>query len=187
MGVYGKQYGAIFDKIRCQYYVIGAVPLQLINFLPRQVQRARPHVLAPDCPRCGYHTVLITETKDGSWFYGCSRYRVAGCKGSVDYEKHLANIGVDGDISAIKALQRMSSDEVVKGHRKEPARTQLDKEHQQLIVDIARLGVDVLGSQNKFIGWIAGPKLTLKGKNPTEEMRTLEGCERVKALLLSMQ
>jgi hypothetical protein len=187
MLAYAKLHGVIFDKIRHQYFVIGGVPLELMNFLPRQAQQTRPRVLAPDCPRCGYHTVLITETKNGGWFYGCSRYRTTGCKGSVDYEKHLSSIGVDGDISAIRALQKMSNDEVVKLHEKGPASTQLDKEHQEAIVEIARLGIDVLGNQNKFISWIVGPKLTLQGKTPTEDMRTREGCERVKALLLSMQ
>jgi hypothetical protein len=183
---FAKRHGASFDKILRTWYVQGEVPLELTNFLPQE-PRVRAHVVAPVCPRCGCSTVLRTETKDGSWFYGCSGYRTTRCRGTVDYDNRLAAIGVDGDTSAIASLRRIAYEKSEKPSKHIPLKAQLDVSHQEAIAELAKLGVNVFGDQIKFMGWLVGPKRTFDGKTPTQEMQTLEGCERVKQLLLGLQ
>jgi hypothetical protein len=50
-------------------------------------RRAQASSSAPTCPKCGAPMSLITPRSNDTWepFWGCTMYRVAGCKGSVNH------------------------------------------------------------------------------------------------------
>ena len=185
MGPYAKKHGAIFDRVRARYFVIGEVPSELVNFLPRE-RREREHIQPPTC-RCGLHTRLITNTKNGSWFYGCSNY--PHCRQTVDYEKHLRNIGRSGDMSAVSALSKEPQPDRSKGEAlvSETVKGGYPIDYQSEMADLVRVGVEVLGSQTQLLKWLSGRKVSLDGQAPTELVRTVEGCRKVKSLLLELR
>jgi ssDNA-binding Zn-finger/Zn-ribbon topoisomerase 1 len=182
---YAKRHGAIFDRSRQRFYVLGDAPSELVNLLPRPEVK-RPHIVPPQCPKCGFHTVLIKNTKSGAWFFGCSRYRSHGCKGSVDYDKHLASLGIPNDTSALGSLRRISDPENESCDSAEQKRPGVSAEYREAFQEVVQLGIDTLGSQAQFMKWLIEPKVALKGRTPTEALKSLEGCADVKRLLLTL-
>lgn len=185
MGPYAKKHGATFDQVSARYFVIGEVPSELVNFLPRE-RREKAHIQPPTC-RCGLHTRLITNTKSGSWFYGCSNY--PHCRQTVDYEKHLRDIGSSGDMSAVSALSKEPEPKRSRGKAlvSETVKSGYPIEYQSEMADLVRVGVEVLGSQTQLLKWLSGPKVSLEGQAPTELMKTVEGCRKVKSVLLLLR
>ena len=44
----------------------------------------------PICPKCGSPMKLIKPRPHDSWkaFWGCSKYRITGCKGNMNYKSN---------------------------------------------------------------------------------------------------
>ena len=44
----------------------------------------------PICPKCGSPMKLVKPRPHDSWkaFWGCSKYRITGCKGSMNYKSN---------------------------------------------------------------------------------------------------
>jgi hypothetical protein len=184
---YAKHHGARFDGGKREFYVVGDVPAELFNFLPREAPKAKPHVVAPMCPICTFHMVLITNTKSGSWFYKCAQRFVRNCRGTVDYERHLKSVGQATDGSAFSAFASSQENGTAVVKAKSVPKASLTMTHKIAVAEIAQLGVEILGSSASFKSWLESPKTALGKRSPLEEMRTLEGCEKVNALLRAME
>lgn len=183
---YAKRHGAYFDKEQRRFYVLGEVPSDLCNLLPKEEVK-RPYIVPPSCPKCGFHTELIKNTKSGAWFYGCSRYRSHGCKGSVDYDKHLIAHGEATETTAFSSLKKVRDPEITKRVASGRSRLGVSVKYQEAFADVVKLGVDILGSPAQFKKWLTERKVGLGGRTPTDVMKTLQGCGDVKKILLSMR
>lgn len=51
-------------------------------------QKLKQHESKPVCPKCGFSMRLISPRTGDHWssFWGCTQYKVTGCKGSAKYE-----------------------------------------------------------------------------------------------------
>ena len=178
---YAKGFGAIFDKKRREWYVVGEVPQDLLNLVPKQPREKAPPVVPPSCPLCRFPTKL-REGRNGP-FFGCTQFAKTDCKGTVDYDIYLENIGQPrpksiGSILIPGTLQ--------KAHIVPPASSvncKLSPELQSAIKEIENLCVAEFSRKWEFDRWLKTPKVTLNGKTPLECMLTLEGCKRVKHLI----
>jgi hypothetical protein len=178
MGEYAKGYGALYDKRRGQWYVVGEVPLDLLNLIPKVPRSKAPPVVAPSCPICGFHTKLI-EAKNGP-FYGCSQHAISGCRGSIDHDRYLETIGQPRPKSVGNILNPGASEK--SGRAVPPAKTSTIKMNPKLrsaIKEIEKRCVAEFSSKAELDRWLSVPKRALDGKTPLECMSTLEGCKKV--------
>ncbi len=187
MHEYAKRHGASFDKQRQQWFVIGEVPPELVNLVPKQPNKPANHIVAPACPRCGFHTVKLPNKKDGSMFWGCSQYRVSGCRGSVDYEEYLDTLGTKNSKSIIEALQPDVPEHINPTQAKRYGIAEVTPAVRAEIAEIATFAQKVFRSPQQSERWLTSPKVGLQGRTPIESMKSLDGCRQVKALILECQ
>lgn len=182
MHEYAKRHGAVFDEERQQWCVVGDVPAELENLIPREANKRAPHIVAPACPLCGFHTIL-RSTKKKDLFWGCSQF--PRCRGSIDYEKYLDIVGVETTKHAIDALGSSTSGKSSAQQPKFIKKESLPPELQTAISEIAFLAEAAFGSLERAHNWLRTPKVGLSGRTPLGAMQKLEGCQQVKQLILS--
>lgn len=179
---YAESHGAQFDKQRRQWYVVGEVPLDLLNLVPKKSRGKTPAVVAPSCPICGFHTRLI-EGKNGP-FFGCSQYPISGCRGSIDHDRYLESVGLPvarsvGDIlNPVPSIQSTPA-----GLPAKSSTPKLRPNLESAIHEIERLCSTEFSSKAELDRWLKTPKRALNGKTPLECMSTLDGCKKVKHLI----
>ena len=178
---YAKGFGAIFDKQRREWFVVGEVPQDLLNLVPKKPREKAPQVVPPSCPLCGFHTKLI-EGRNGP-FFGCSQFAKTDCRGSVDYDSYLENIGQSPPKSIGSILNPGTTQKAQIVPPASSVNTKLSLELQSAIKEIENLCVAEFSRKWEFDRWLKTPKVTLNWKTPLQCMLTLEGCKRVKHLI----
>lgn len=67
-----------------------AAPARQSNLNPGQGAAPPYNHNGPPCPRCNAPTVLRQNSRDKTWFYGCSRFSSGQCRGSVAIAAEIA-------------------------------------------------------------------------------------------------
>jgi hypothetical protein len=86
---YARRFGALRDRSG-QWFVVGLIPRELINFLPRQAN-PRFYEWEPPCPICGALMQKVMATSK-NWLWLCTARRRTGCKGRMRYEEYLEKV-----------------------------------------------------------------------------------------------
>lgn len=181
LGKYAEEHGALFDQERCQWYVVGEVSGDLAHLLPKASRGRTPEVVAPNCPICGFQTKLI-EGENGP-FFGCSRYWISRCNGSVNHDKYLASIGQPQLKSIGSILKPGFGQSSHSFPSASSADNKLPQSLQKAIAEIGKLCSKEFESKEELNRWLNAPKLALDWKLPIECMSTVEGCAKVKQLI----
>lgn len=178
MAPYAERHGAKFDRASQRWYVDGEVPADLLGLIPKQPNKPK-HIVAPSCPKCGFHMVVRT-TKTGRQFWGCSQFKNSGCKGNIDLEDHLDSLESERLKSALDYIQ--SDGPPVRKASSAPS-SSLNLEIERIVT----LAAQIRGGVRQGEKWLSVPKVAFKGKTPAQLMATVEGCQQVERLLLKTQ
>ncbi len=187
MHEYAHRHGAVFDQDLHKWYVVGEVPPDLENLVPKAPNKKPDQVVAPSCPLCGFHTILRKNRVGLGDFWGCSQHFKSGCRGLVDYDDHLDNLDVRGVPTAFDALRRNSPAEKNKRPAEKEEPRPIEPALRLEIEEITKLAVEVLGGLHQSEKFLTTPKIGLQGKTPVDRMKTAEGCVEVKQLILSLR
>lgn len=183
LGEYAKNCGAQYDKHRCEWYVVGEVPHELLNLVPKPARGRAPPIVAPSCPVCGYHMKVVKGIHGP--FFGCSQYVRSGCKGSINYDKYLDSIGMPLPMSVGNILEPRS---LPNGSASPPAKKEPQALHPDLqlaIKEVENLCLAEFSSKPELERWLNAPKRALDGKSPLGCLSTIDGCNKVNHLLRS--
>lgn len=178
---YAATHGAKFDKRRGKWVVVGTIPSELVNFLPRPAPAERTKLEPPRCPTCGCE-MRIVRSRAGEEFWGCSQFRATGCRQSISLEKHLDSLGRPVMPAVVDAL----AFNPVAGRAPRPSGGSSrnegpDSEVERSIRDIVERGATILGRDLPV--WLRSPKLALGNVSPVSMMSTSEGRRKVLDLL----
>jgi ssDNA-binding Zn-finger/Zn-ribbon topoisomerase 1 len=176
MLAYAAAYGAVMDAQSKRWYVVGGVPIELLNFVPKPVRGAPPES-HPDCPKCGSNMKKRYNRRDGGAFWGCTRY--PQCTGTVDWKYEMPPYLAEG-LKPILAAQGGNSPEPKGSNFLDIA---LLKPSMERVVTLA---AEKLGGTKAARRWLDTPKVALQGKKPLELMGSVEGCQQVEQLLAAL-
>lgn len=185
MATYAKDHGAFFDKERRQWYVVGEIPLEFLNLVPKVARARASRVVAPVCPKCGFHTTLKPSKKNGSLFYGCSRFRIDGCNGSVDYESYLDAVGAAIPTPVVDVLYSPSSTDLASHAAGPRTAASIAPDLQVEIAEVAKLAVKVFGDIPKATRWLNTPMRSLQSRTPRDSLISIDACQEIKRLIQS--
>lgn len=177
MAPYAERHGAKFDRASQRWYVEGEVPTELRGLIPKQPNKPK-HIVAPSCPKCGFHMVVRTA-KTGRQFWGCSQFKNNGCKGNIDLEDHLDSLESERLKSALDYIKP----DAPPAHNASSAPSSLKSEIERVV----KLAAQIRGGVRQGEKWLSVPKVAFKGKTPAQIMATIEGCQQVERLLLKTQ
>lgn len=173
---FAKEYGAIFDKAEGVWYVEGAIPAELEEFVIQAIrQRNYQTEIGPKCDICDSHTILKLNKKTGEQFWSCSRF--PNCRGSKDWKykafSHATELLFEEynslPTTTISTQEKMLS---------------ISSDVQNEAKRITEIAVKLLNCQVPAKRWLEMKKITLGQKTPLEVMCDLEGCQNVEKLLL---
>lgn len=176
---HAERFGAQSDRATGVWFVVGPVPRELLNYIPRTKNLLFQEV-SPKCPLCGSPTRRLVNSV-GNPFWACVTYFKASCPGVVDYLDYLD--AVEPLVKVGKFLPKVT------GSLFGPAEPPPDKKENsanplksrwQEIVDEA--GV-VIGDDKQAVRWLYQPKVALNNKTPLEMCRTEAGCDVVLKML----
>lgn len=173
---FAKERGALFDRAKSAWYIVGEVHPELEEFLP-QIPRLRDHSseYGPACPKCGAHTYKKAN-KHGDIFWSCSCW--PRCNGTVQWEEenlHLSNTFLDQEVNA-------PSSAATKNHAKRIVSIPL--EVQDRVKYIVELAIKMHQSKFAALRWLETKKVALHLKTPLEVMHCLDGCDVAEQLLM---
>lgn len=177
MALYAERHGAKLDRVSRRWYVEGEVPAELQGLIPKQPNKPK-HIVAPSCPKCGFHMVLRTS-KTGQQFWGCSQFKNNGCKGNIALEDHLDSLESERLKSALDYIKS----DAPPAHNAVSAPSSLKSEIERVVT----LAAQIRGGVRQAERWLSTPKVALKGKTPAQLMATVKGCQQVERLLLATQ
>jgi hypothetical protein len=176
---HAKRFGAKFDSRTSTWFVVGPVPRELLNYVPRQ-KNERLQETAPSCPVCGAPTRKLASSK-GDLFWGCVTYFKVGCPGMVDYLDYLddveplAKVGkyLPKVVGSLFGPSESSCD--IKEHKAHP----LKPRWQEIISEAAK----IFGDDKQAVRWLYEPKIAFNNKSPVQMCGTEAGCDAVLQLL----
>lgn len=167
------RFGARRDLASGLWFVIGPVPGELLNYLPRP-RNERFHESTPSCPWCGASMrKLVNRQHDAFW--SCTRFKL-GCQGKIDYLDYLDQtvrpipVGdyISPLIDSIQAAQPLNP-------RPSVAPTSLKKRWTEIVYEAHK----VLGGEKEALRWLSHQKLAFGNKTPIQMLGTKTGCDAV--------
>lgn len=176
---HAERFGAKRDRATGRWTVIGEIPLELYNYLPRSKNSPFQEV-APPCPLCGAPTRRLVND-EGRLFWACVLHVKTGCQGIVDYQDYLdyaspaARIG--DFLPNVYGSLFWKSGPPVKQVPQTPH--PLRGRWFSLVQEAA----SVLGGDKQVVQWLYQPKRAFDNKPPIEMLGTEAGCDAVVALL----
>lgn len=174
-----KRFGAQFDPRTSTWFVVGRVPRELFNYIPRLKNQAFQEV-APTCPVCGSPTRKLVNFV-GNPFWSCVTHFKTGCPGVVDYLDYLDAVEppakVGNYLPTVVGSLFGPSDPPSDTNERNPHPLK-PKWH-----EIIREAGAVLRDDKQAVRWLFEPKVAFNGKAPVEMCGTEAGCEAVLKLL----
>lgn len=176
---YVERFGAKYDSKNGSWYVVGPVPPELLNFVPR-FKNQRFQEVAPKCPVCGSPTRKLVN-RAGNPFWACVTYFKTRCPGVVDYLDYLDDVqplAKVGNYLPKLAGSLFGPPEPTannNGKAPHPLRSRLEQIVQEAWV--------VFGDHKVVERWLFFPKVAFNNKTPAEMCRTEAGCDAVLEML----
>ena len=160
-------------------------PLEFLNLVSKVVRTKASQIIPPICPKCSSYTTLKSSKENGSLFYGCSRFHIDNCKGSVDYESYLDALDVAIPTSVVDALYLRSHDDRMYHAPGPKTAMSIAPALQIEIIEVAELAVRVFGNVSKATKWLNTPMRSLQSRTPRDSLISSEGCQKIKKLIQS--
>lgn len=176
---HAERFGAQYDVRIGAWFVVGPVPGELQNYIPRE-KNQRFHEVAPQCPVCGAPTRKLISRK-GDMYWACiARFRT-GCKGTVDYLKYLDDVAPVATVGGF--LPKLAGS--LFGPKELPENAPLDRPNplKERWMQIALEALKTLGNDKQVLRWLEQPKVALGKKAPFQILGTEAGCDAVLTLL----
>jgi hypothetical protein len=167
---FAKKHGAYFDESDGNWYVDDDLPPELEDFSDKE-QRRRDYVSEKleQCQLCGCQMHLFTHADGPYW--RCSAIR---CGGSKIFKLH-------GELKKpIEIIFHSKLNEVDGCFKKNEAPQKV----KELAIEITSTAIKLFHNSELAKKWLESPKLALNQKTPIETMTDVDGCDRVKKLLL---
>jgi hypothetical protein len=183
---HAKRFGAQRDASG-NWYVIGEVPGELLNYLPKQPNR-HFHDVPPGCPVCG-SGMRKSIDRSGNLYWVCmARFRT-GCRGQIDYIDYLDRVA---PVSAVgDFLPKLAGPLLLPGGNTPHAQSGLDRRMPHPLrerwVRIVKLAFEILGNDRQVMCWLSKAKVALGGKPPIQMLGTKRGCDAVQRLLSELR
>lgn len=176
---HAKRFGAQFDSRTSTWFVVGPIPRELLNYVPRP-KNQRFSEVAPSCPVCGAPTRKFVNYK-GDPFWGCVTYFKVACPGVVDYLDYLDDVEPLAKVG--KYLPRVVGS--LFGPSEPPQETHERKPHplKPRWHQIIREAAVVLGDDKQAVRWLYEPKIAFNNNAPVQMCGTEAGCDAVLELL----
>lgn len=176
---HAKRFGAMRDHATGTWYVVGKIPAELQNYVPRP-ENKRFNELAPPCPSCGGPTRKVIG-HGGQPFWSCVANRRAGCRGVVNYLDYLDAVAPVVKVGAF--LPKVVGS--LFGPAESPTTSAPKGPHplKEKWREIVQEAATVLGDDKQAVRWLFEPKLAFKNKAPVEMCGTDAGCRAVVELL----
>lgn len=176
---HAERFGAKFDPKTVTWFVVGPVPRELLNYVPREENQHFQEV-APRCPRCGAPTRKRIDSS-GDPFWSCATHFKTGCKGTIDYADYLNDVAPVARISAFlpKLAGSLFGPQEAPTTTKEEAPHPLKAKWREIVQEAAA----IIGNDKQAVRWLYEPKVAFHGKTPIEMCATEAGCHSVLALL----
>ncbi|WP_374326930.1 MbcA/ParS/Xre antitoxin family protein [Azonexus sp.] len=178
---HARRFGAKRDSAG-RWYVIGTIPNELLNYLPRKAGRRKEEVV-PECPLC-HAEMRKAIGRSGNLYWYCVERNQTGCRGTIDYLKHLeqaVSLPTLGELAS--ELVESFESERLASQAEKPGTTQGTHPLAKQWLDITKLAFSVIGTEKQVMLWLTQPKLSLGNQTPIRKLGTEEGCEEVKHLL----
>ena len=176
------RFGAERDPITNQCYVIGEVPKELLNYLPKVANRPFLEPV-PSCPKCGGPMRKIYRF-DGNAFWGCFAYFRTGCKGAIDYVDYLQQIAPANTLTDfLPTKEGLTSVEVTTTTPFNSLKAKPPHHMAARWKAITQEALQAIGTERKAIRWLEQPKVAFANKSPIEMMATHKGCDAVEQVL----
>lgn len=176
---HAERFGARQDSGTGVWFVVGPIPSELKNYIPRP-KNQRFQEVAPPCPMCGAPTRKAIS-RSGQPYWSCvARFKI-GCPGTVDYLDYLddmAPVSSVGDhlphfVGSLFGPTDSSALPIEKTPHPLKARW----------VAIVQEASQVLGGDREAVLWLLQRKLAFSNRAPIELLGTEAGCGEVVALL----
>jgi hypothetical protein len=176
---HAARFGAKYDSKNGSWYVVGPVPPELLNYVPRS-KNQRFQETAPRCPVCGSPTRKLVN-RAGNPFWACVTYFKTRCPGVVDYPDYLDAMEPWAKVGEF--LPKVAGS--LFGPPEPPPKNNERTPHPlrprwQEIVQEAWV---VFGDPRVAERWLFYPKVAFNNKTPAEMCRTEAGCVAVLKLL----
>lgn len=178
---YAHRFGAQRDASG-QWFVVGTVSCELLNFLPR-LPNPLFYERLPPCPMCGT-LMRKVQMKSGNLLWLCTARKRTGCHGLIRYEDYLQRIEpvtTLGDLLPqigtllLPAAQLEELNKPPKPKSPHPLRERWK--------DIVKRAFEVIGDERQVLLWLNQPKVALELKAPIEMLGGVDGCAAVVRLL----
>lgn len=178
---YARRFGAQRDALG-QWFVVGVVPSDLLNFLPR-LPNPLFYELEPPCPVCGA-LMRKVQTKSGNLLWICPARKRTGCDGLLRYEDYLQQVA---PVTTLRDfLPQMGTLLLPAAPREEPSEPPKPTPPHPLRerwTAIVRRAFEVIGDARQVMLWLEQPKVALGFNAPIRMLGSEEGCAAVVRLL----
>lgn len=169
-----------------QWFVVGLVPRELLNFLPRQPNPLFYERELP-CPRCGALTRKV-QTKIGGLLWVCTARNRTGCDGIIRYEDYLQE--VDPITTLGDFLPQLGTLLLPAAPPEEPNKiSKPENQHplRERWIALVQQAFEIIGDGRRVMLWLDQPKVALGLKTPMQMLGSVEGCAAVARLLDELQ
>lgn len=176
---HAKRFGAQFDSRTSTWFVVGPVPRELLNYVPRP-KNQRFSEVAPSCPLCGSPTRRLINSA-GNPFWACVTYFKTGCPGVVDYLDYLDAVEPLAKVS--KFLPKLAGS--LFGPSEPPPDNNAKAPHplKERWQEVVQEAGAVIGDEKQAVRWLYQPKMAFNNKTPLEMCGTEAGCDAVLKML----
>ncbi len=176
---HAERFGAKHDSTNGFWFVVGSVPRELLNYVPR-AKSQRLQEIAPRCPLCGSPTRKLVNSA-GNPFWACVTYFKVGCPGVVDYLDYLD--AVEPLATLGKYLPRVVGSFF--GPSESPPDINEKASHplKARWHEIVQEAATILGGDREAVRWLYEPKIAFNNKAPVQMCGTEAGCDAVLIML----
>lgn len=176
---HAERFGAKFDSKNGSWFVVGPVPRELLNYVPRP-RNQRFQEAAPRCPLCGSPTRKLVNSA-GNPFWACVTYFKTGCPGVVDYLDYLDVVEPLAKVGKFlpKLAGSLFGPSESPPDNNEKAPHPLKPRWQEVVQEAGT----VIGDDRQAVRWLYQPKVAFNYKTPLEMCGTEAGCDAVLKML----
>lgn len=176
---HAERFGAQRDSVSGIWYVVGPIPNELQNYIPRP-KNQRFQEVAPSCPKCGAPTQKLISRK-GDLYWACVMRFKKDCPGVVDYLKYLDAVAPLATVGEF--LPKVVGSLFGPAESPPPPVDQKSHPLKPRWIEIAQAALETLGDERQALRWLDHPKVALKNKTPFLVLGTEAGCDAVLNLL----
>jgi hypothetical protein len=182
---HAKRFGAKRDRETGIWFVVGPVPGELQNYVPR-LRNAHFQEHVPRCPLCGAKT-RKSLNRNGALYWECAKRAKSGCRGALDYR--LDYKGDEAPAAIINSSGRTKAvGKFFGGSPLSPAPTRKTAHPLRVRwIEIVKEAATAFGGAKQAAGWLERPNAAFDHRAPIRILGTEEGCDAILKFLRDAQ